>query len=59
MHCWIENSLSCELESRSVVKDKAVIIHKKTIYLCCKGKTREKIKLYGQEHVHQQINLKI
>lgn len=33
MHCWIENSLFCELESGSVVKDMPVIIHVKALFI--------------------------
>ncbi len=27
MHCWIEDSLFCELENGSIVKDKPAIIY--------------------------------
>lgn len=52
MHCWTENSLFCELESGSVLKDKPVIIHEKALFMSAVKEKLERKSNFMAKYVH-------
>lgn len=52
MHCWICNSLFCELRSGSVVKDKPVTIHEKALFIPSVKEKLERKSHFIAKYVH-------